>query len=131
MAAQLIKTIINAQTGDMPLLTKVASKNAPIPNTEPTERSNSPDIIRKDMPTATVPSSAASVSIEVIDAGVRNLEELKEKIIIINKRLTKAENSGFLINVSNMRGIRGFVFGFSGTASDFAIELLSLAWFSY
>src|SRR5258708_7411488 len=51
-------------------------------NIEPTDRSNSPDIIRNATPTPVIPSGAATVNIPAISAEVRKLLVIASKITL-------------------------------------------------
>jgi hypothetical protein len=96
MSIAMIKVETKAIVGGTPALLMVARRKADIPKTEPTERSKSPEIIKKDTPTAIVPNSAANVNIEVMDMGVKNFDEATVKAMQMRTRVTKAANSGTL-----------------------------------
>jgi hypothetical protein len=78
----------------MPLAAETANNMAEKPNTEPTERSNSPAIIKKVTPAATIPNSEAIVTIPENESIVRNLVAVKENPIKTITKPTKAPNSG-------------------------------------
>jgi len=98
--------------GKIPKFANLTNINVDNANTEPTERSNSPDIIKNDMPNATIPNSAAKVNIAVIELIVKNLFELREKNTIVKKRPVKAPNSGFFINILNTNEYKLFLYNF-------------------
>ena len=73
-----IKVIANATEGATPAFVILVSKNAAIPKIEPTERSNSPEIIKR-IPIAMIPNSEDKVNMEVIEESVKNLLENDQK----------------------------------------------------
>jgi len=70
-------------------------------NTELTDKSNSPEIIRKEMPTEIMPISEATVSIPAHVDAVRNSLESKVNKPITHNRLTTTPNSLILVNNRN------------------------------
>ena len=85
-------------TGCKPAFANKAKVIAAMAKTEPTERSNSPEIIRKAIPILTIPSSAAIVKIPAKLGRVKNCLEREEKIAKIIIKPIMAPNSRYLIS---------------------------------
>jgi len=91
------RVIRKAITGGTPEFAKYVSKKVANPKTDPTDRSNSPEIIKKDVPMAINPNSADIVNMEVMEERVRNLLENDEKITINITSVNTTANSGCFI----------------------------------
>jgi hypothetical protein len=65
-------------TSGCPLFISIAIAIGTTAYTEPTERSNSPDIIRRVIPIATIPNSEAIVKIEARLSMLRNRSDKTE-----------------------------------------------------
>ena len=64
------------------------------PNTEPTERSNSPEVINKVIPRVIIPSSGVNASMLLMFAGERNAGDHAVNTTISMTSRTKGPNSG-------------------------------------
>jgi hypothetical protein len=96
--AQTVRVMKRAITGGIPALAVFTITIVLKAKTDPTERSNSPEIIKKDAPSATIPTSDASVNIEVVAGTVRKFDDSAENRIPMVSRPAIAPISGVFVN---------------------------------
>ncbi|MEM2691534.1 MAG: hypothetical protein QXS01_05500 [Candidatus Bathyarchaeia archaeon] len=92
--AEATKATKNPTKGGHPALEVRAKIMADVPSTDPTERSNSPHIMRKVMPAETIPSSATTVRMLARESAVRKRVAVSEKPMKTTTVPTIAPNSG-------------------------------------
>jgi hypothetical protein len=103
----------------MPVLKSVHITTGAKPKTEPTDRSNSPDVIRSVMASAISPSSTVKVSALPMLPSDRNVGLIAVKTISISTSSTKGPSSGLAISVRARPGAEpGAASGMAGASLD-------------
>ena len=94
-------------SGMVPALNSAHITTGAKPKTEPTERSNSPDVIRSVMASAIRPSSTVKVSALPMLVSDRNAGLIAVKTTSISTRSTSGPNSGIATKRRTRPGVSG------------------------